>query len=491
MRSGRCPLDCSTHHLNRRDFIRNTAGLVAGTTILGGCNTLWSARGPNLEPVELSGPGARYKPGVKAAFVRRKEEYGMWWPGAVYDGEAARRTYTSKLEETARSLGMRLDIRPAPIHDPVEADAWIKEAKDAQTDGLMVVLLDRQQHAWPTARKAAESDIPTVVFSPVGSSFTTNTVGLAKAPGCVIYSTDDFSQPAYGLKMLQAGAKMRHARCIVIKGDRRAERSVEHLGIHLQYVPAQTFLDTYRNLAKDERILAVAEDCMRRARRQGGATREDVINGARSYFTARAILEQEGGDAITMDCLGALASRKESLPCMAWSMLNDARIPAACEADIGAAAGHILVQYLFDRPGFQQDPVAETAQDAIIGAHCVCATRLNGFDEPPEPYDLVHHHGLRDATVRTLWKVGQRVTCLDVVQGKGDKPTELLISAGEVIKNVSVPPAGGCVVSVMVKFDGGQDVLTFPGFHQLFFYGDYKRELVDFCRLYNLEAKVV
>jgi hypothetical protein len=477
--------------LNRRDFIRGTAGLVAGTAILGGCSTIWPRRGPVVEPVALSGPGAMYRPAVRTAFVRRKEEYGMWWPGAVYDGEAARRMYTRKLEETARSLGVKLDIRPTPIHSPAEADAWVKDAQESHADGLLVVLLDRQQHAWPTARKAAGSGIPTVVFSPVGSSFTTNTVGLAETPGCVIYSTDDFSQPAYGLKMLQAGAKMRHARCIVIKGGQRAERSVEHLGVHLQYVPAQTFLDTYQSLAVEDRIAAVAEDCMRRARRQRGASREDVINGARGYFTARRILEKEKGDAITMDCLGALADRKESLPCLAWSLLNDARVPAACEADIGAVAGHILVQYLFDRPGFQQDPVAETARDAVIGAHCVCATRLHGFDAPPEPFDIVHHHGNRDATVRTIWKEGQRVTCLDVLPGKGDQPTELLISAGSVLENVRVPPAGGCVVSVMVKFDGGQEVLTFPGFHQLFFYGDYKRELVDFCRLYELKATVV
>jgi len=30
-----------------------------------------------------------------------------------------------------------------------------------------------------------------------------------------------------------------------------------------------------------------------------------------------------------------------------------------------------------------------------------------------------------------------------------------------------------------------------PGFHQLFFYGDYKRHLIEFCRLFNIEAEVV
>jgi hypothetical protein len=170
--------------------------------------------------------------------------------------------------------------------------------------------------------------------------------------------------------------------------------------------------------------------------------------------------------------------------------MNDDGIPAACEADMGAVATHIVVQYLFDRPGFQQDPVGETAKGAIIGAHCSCPTKLNGFGQPPEPFDIVHHHGMRDAVPRTLWKVGQRITCLDVEPAaKGGKP-RMLISAGEVIENVNVPPAGGCVVSVMAKFDGAADVLSFPGFHQLFFYGDFKTQLLQFCRLFNIEPVI-
>ena len=90
-----------------------------------------------------------------------------------------------------------------------------------------------------------------------------------------------------------------------------------------------------------------------------------------------------------MDCLGALGKTKVSLPCIAWSKMLDHGIPAACEADLGAALTHALVQLLFDRPGFQQDPVAETARECLIGAHCSCPTRLNGFDQKPEQ---VRHH---------------------------------------------------------------------------------------------------
>ena len=94
---------------------------------------------------------------------------------------------------------------------------------------------------------------------------------------------------------------------------------------------------------------------------------------------------------------------------------------------------------------------------------------------------------------RTLWRIGQRVTSLDVLPGdeKQNRKTRFLISVGTVLDNIDVPPAGGCVVSVRVKFDGGHPVLSFPGFHQLFFYGDYKQQLAEFCQLYNLEAEVV
>lgn len=47
------------------------------------------------------------------------------------------------------------------------------------------------------------------------------------------------------------------------------------------------------------------------------------------------------------------------------------------------------------------------------------------------------------------------------------------------------------MISVMVKFDGVEDVLAYPGFHQLFFYGNFRQQLVDFCRLLKLRRSGV
>ena len=494
MSSGRCPLKCNCNHtLSRRQFIRSSASAVAGSVLLQGCNTLTNGPMVTQNPIRACGPASKYVPTINAAFVRREGEYGMRWPGAVYDGEAARKMYTDRMTDTARKLRAKLDLRSEPIYSLAEAEGWISQAQTANADGLVLVMLDRQEHSWPSATKVAQSEIPSIIYSPLGSSFTTNTIKLAETGGCVIYSTDEFSQAAYGMRMLCAAAKMRRTRCVVIRGRRRSQSPLADTGITMQVVPARTFIEYYNETPDGEDILAMADDYMRRARRRAGATRQDVINGVKSYYVAGKILEAEQADAITMDCLGALGKIKVSLPCIAWSRMNDDGIPAACEADYGAVASHIMTQYLFDKPGFQQDPVADTADDSIIGAHCSCPTKLKGFGHGPEPFDLLHHHGNRDAVPRTLWRKGQRVTSIDLLPGKADgtTPSNLLISAGTVLENLDVPPSGGCVVSVKVKFDGKQEVLSFPGFHQIFFYGDYKHQLKDFCQLCKFDAQIV
>jgi len=496
MNGGRCPLHChESDCVSRRAFLKGSTVLLAGSSLLAGCSSLKQRRA-DVVPIRQCGPAAKYRPTLWAAFVRRQGDYGILWPGAVYDGEAARKMCAAKIAETAAQLGAGLKVRPEAIHSLAEAQAWLAEAKTAKVDGLMLVMLDRQEHAWPTAQKVAQSGIPSIVYSPLGSSFTTNTAEFAGSPRCVVYSTDDFRQAAYGMKMLCAAAKMRLTCCVAIHGDKRYDSVLADTGITLKHIPASTFIEEYRRTPDSDDILSMADEYMKRARRRTSATRQDVINGLKSYYVAGEFLKREGGDAITMDCLGALGNIQVSLPCIAWSRMNDDGIPAACEADYGAVASLVMVHYLFDRPGFQQDPVADTADDSIIGAHCSCPTRLNGYDQPPEPFDIRHHHGNRDAVPRTLWRKGRRVTSIDLLPGRDGASGEearstVLISAGTVVENKEVPPSGGCVVSVKVKFDGNQEVLNFPGFHQIFFYGDYKHQVRDFCQLCGFKAQMV
>lgn len=472
---------------SRRRFVLCLCGIGPSARLLAR-----NGGGPaSEERIAPAGPASRYVPVVQGAFVRRKEEYGMLWPGAIYDGEAALRKYRAEALAAAKQMGLRLELRSDPIYNLEEAGAWIRQAAAQKADGLFLILLDRQQHAWPTAVKAVESGIPTVVFAPIGAAFTTNTWSLAGRDGVFIASTDDFRQAAYGLKMLWAGAKLREMRFVVLQGEERADRELKPFGTKLRYVPARAFLEEYRRTPVNEQVRALARRLIQGAARSAGVTEQDVINGIKSYVVARGFLEREQADGITMDCLGALGKTEVSLPCIAWSTMLDHGIPAACEADLGACITLALVQLLFDRPGFQQDPVPETATGCLIGAHCTCPTRLAGFANPPEPYYLSPHHGKRDAVPVPQWRLGQRVTVADVEFDEELPRPRMVISAGTVKANVAVPPAGGCVVSVMVELDGVRDLLNYPGFHQVFFYGDHKRDLEAYCRLYGIQPLVV
>jgi hypothetical protein len=451
------------------------------------------------------GPAASYIPRIRAAFIRRRENYGMRWPGEIYDGEAARTRYIEKIRESSKKLGMEVDINPGPLHSLEAGEKWIQEAVDAEMDGLLLVTLDRQDHTWPTVGKAVDSPLPVVVFSPLGSSFTTNTSLYSKRDGVFIAATDDFGQAEWGMKMLKAGARVRETRyLVIIQGiDEISEISLRHFGTKLRFVPAAHFIEQYERLVDSPEARELARSCMRQARHIHDVSGEEVINGARSYFAVVSLLEREQADAVTMDCLGVLGPRKISLPCLAWSRLNDAGVPAACEGDLEACLTHCVVQYLFDQPAFQQDPVPETAKGCLIGSHCSCPTKLAGWTSEAEPYTIMHHHGKRDATLKPEWKLGQTVTVADlilpVVQNSLRQPVveykegtpKMLMSTGEVVEQKAIPPAGGCVVAPMVRLHGVESYLDYPGFHQMFFYGNHKQELKDFSQLFGIVPQVI
>lgn len=478
---------------SRRTFLKVSSGTVLASSFTGSVESEELPLG--VSKTIPRGPASKYVPTVCATFVRRQEEYGLRWPGAIYDGEAAFRKYRQQLMEAGKKLGMKIALRPIPLYSEQEASEWVDQSQKGNPDGLLVMLLDRQEHSWPSAYRAVESGVPTVVFAPVGTAFTVNTEPLAGKNGVFIASTNDFSQAVWGLKMLRAGAKLRETRMVVLKGTERKDIEVRTLGTKLRYVPAKDFLDEYNRTAVTDEIRRMASYYLQHATRVVGPSEQDVINGVKSYVVARNFLEREKGDGITMDCLGALGPTRVSLPCIAWSRMLDDGVPAACEADLGAAVTHPLVQYLFDRPGFQEDPVPESARECLIGAHCTCATRLNGFGQPPLPYFLSHHHGKRDAVPVPTWPLNQRMTVVMMnVSDRDGLPPELTFSAGSVVERVAVPPSGGCVVSVMVKLDNVSSLLDYPTrkeVHHLFVLGDYKKQLREYCQLFGLRPRVV
>jgi hypothetical protein len=193
----------------------------------------------------------------------------------------------------------------------------------------------------------------------------------------------------------------------------------------------------------------------------------------------------ENCQGISVDCLPLVENRLIPCPpCIAWLRLNDEGSVGACEADWNAAISLRLTSLLFDRPGFIQDPAPDTTRNTLMGAHCSCPTKLDGFDKPPASLILrSHSESNTGVSPQVLWRVGQKVTVMDF-----DGPGKIILGTGRVLRNIETPPAGGCRTSVELEMDDLADSRDAKGFHQLFIYGDLESPFKAYCQLAGIEV---
>ena len=482
-----CSPGCCGGHTSRRQFLGATAAAILSQPLW---SRLCQAAEDETGPARMEGPGGRYVPRVQAAFARRSEHPS--WPGILYDSQAATERYSEQLRHAADELGIEVALREETIHSGQEADAWVARAVEQEPDGVLVFALDRQAPAWPTVHKALDAGLTTVVYAPMGTSFIAES-GDAARRGAFVCSATDFADVIYGLRMLRARALLREMRLMVVRGNQRREDRLPFYDTELHYLPESVWREAYDQTEISDSIRRTAEAYQDAATELAGPTTDDLLRAVRCYVSARRLLAQEECDAVTMNCLGAVGVGM-AFPCLAFSRLLDSGVPAICEADLQASIALMLAPLLFDRPGFMFNVVPVTDRGGLICSHCTCATRLKGFDQPSVPFHIAPHHFDRDAVPVPHWQPGEPVTVLQTPMG-GDP--RMIVLTGRVEAQIAVPPAGGCVVSPLIKLDGdfvnvldlyGDRGITRRWGHHVLLYGNWRRELAAFCRLFGMEA---
>jgi hypothetical protein len=91
-------------------------------------------------------------------------------------------------------------------------------------------------------------------------------------------------------------------------------------------------------------------------------------------------------------------------PCVPALRLLDEGTPAACEGDMSGLEVQLLTHWLFGRPSFIGEG-QPTLRNTRIGAHCTAPTKLNGYDQPHEPFLLMPHSETgRGVAPQVKWK---------------------------------------------------------------------------------------
>ncbi len=403
------------------------------------------------------------KPRVQAIFVRPEtERYRMSWPGASFDVDARQAEYTKTLVEAAKKLGVDLELRPLPLDDADSIAAFREQTAKSPPDGLFAGVLHLK--SWPKMEYILRNrgSIPTVVFSPLGTSFAKQLQSVRGVPKTFVAATQDPQWPAFGLRMLRAASVVKQAGICIVAGHATEDRPVKSLGLRLRYVPLDRWLQELKKVASTPEMEEIAKYYAIEAKHIIEPKTDELLAAAKNYVVARRIMAAEKCQGISVDCYPLINERRVACGmCLAWSKLLDEGLVGGCEADSDAAISLMLSALLVGRPGFMHDPAPNTARNTLIGSHCTCPTRLDGFDKPHSPFVLRSHaESASGVAMEVRWRPGEEITLV-----KFRAPDTIALGTGRVVADISGPASTACRTAVEIKVDGLADARSIKDDH--------------------------
>jgi hypothetical protein len=483
-----------THALNNRQFSRRMFLQAAGGTAA----SLSLGSHPWLSGLALAQPaGPAKKPAVvRAAFLYPPTESlrqaGYYsWPGSTFDAEGRQAQYMGKLQTLEGRLGMRISVARQPLDENDGVTRFISDVKAQPPDALFLVPFKKGH--WPhVTRIVAETKVPTVVLAPLGVLLAPQVRELHRRPGVyMINSLDNFEAVEQGMRMVRTASRMRQSRILNIARARADDYVVAHLGTEVHTVTNTGFIEEFQRTGAENVVLEVAARYRNDATRVLQPSDEDIFDAARASVALQRVVEDAGVDAVMMDCLPGLQHPHRHVPpCMGFLDLRNRGIPAGCESDLDATLTMMLLQNLFDKPGFQHNPTVDTEKNHYFCAHCTSATKMGGPDAAPEPYMLMSHAEAGWGCVpRVLFSPGQEVTIAKYLSVKSDgEMPQMLVYSGQIVGCPSVPQAGGCRTNAETTINELDEVAELKGHHLVMVYGGHAKALRRFCQLYAIEA---
>lgn len=468
--------------LNRRSFL-TTTGL-----------TYVASAFPWLKATAASGEqAARKKQGatVRAVFLYppsgtfSDNPDGWWsWPGNEFDAEGRQKKYMAALADIENRLGMKIVAEHRPVANNEDAQQVIRELKTSRPAGLLLIMF--YNRSLPQAdlilEDANKLDIPTVFF--IGLGVKHGPVNHYRRPGVYfIQSLDNLGAIEFGMRMINTRKHLGQSLLLSItEADEPREGTEQFFGIRVRVIPFSRYAELFHKVEIHPKAQALMKEITGEATEVRGLTRESLQNAMRAHLALTELLRGEGADGLTMNCL----RRGMLKPCLSFSLLNGALIPAACENDLPAAYTQLLGQQLLGRPGFQHNPCYETEKNHYYASHCTCATRIYGPQEPQLPYLLRRfaHTNEGSCAIQVFWKPGDPVTMVKYYPGQKPK---LDVYAGRVAASHPMPPAAGCATNVEIEITDRPDACMVKGHHNLLFCGDFARQFRLFAQLYKME----
>ena len=193
---------------------------------------------------------------------------------------------------------------------------------------------------------------------------------------------------------------------------------------------------------------------------------KEVLDGALYFYSAlKRIIEKYQLSGFTLRCFDLLESHKNT-SCLAFGLLNEEGITAACEGDVPSLLTMHFVRALTGQPSFQCNPsTVDFKENTILFAHCTLPLNM------VSKYNLTTHFesGL-GIGIKGEMPLG-KVSVLKLAPSL--KSDESVAYSGTIKKNLSLP--NYCRTQIEVEVDENGMFSLFKdnfGNHMIITYGD-------------------
>jgi len=409
------------------------------------------------------------------------------WPTPKLDIRAERDRYEA---EFSRMAGDFADVEFVTCQlVSKKEDVRGLSDKLQSADGLLVIQLSIGVGA--LLKEVVAANKPTVLFAAPYSGHEWSGFGAlrnrpeGKNLECML--TSDLTQLAAAVRPFRAMHHLREAKLLNL--TTRAlpanftQSVTDKFGTQIQIIDLPRMQAAYESVnlkaAEDE-----ARRWMRAASKVVEPSRDEIIRSCRLALAFEKVLTEENATALTVDCYGSMYRKLPAFPCVGFVRLNDMGLAGICESDLTSGMTFLLLQALSGRPGFISDPTVDESKGAIILAHCLGSTRMDGPAGPRAPYKLRTIMERQEGCVpQVTMRVGQKATQALLVG-----TDKLMYFTGTIIE--SPDTERGCRTKMTVKVDGDISRLWqnwSQGLHRVTCYGDVVPDLRRFCRFKEIE----
>lgn len=204
---------------------------------------------------------------------------------------------------------------------------------------------------------------------------------------------------------------------------------------------------------------------------------QDQLDRSLRLKSALQSIQAKGGyDAFAIRCWPETFTEYGGAVCGPVSMMGEARLPCACEADVYGALTTLLLQKVASAPAFLTDLVdLDEADDTGVVWHCGQAP-VSMADPDFSPQAAIHNNRRMPLLFEFPLKAG-RVTFFRLSQARGK--TTAVIGGGEMLKR----PLAFTGTAGVVRFDSGSKMVLARvmggalDHHMALAYGDHSEAL--------------